>query len=239
MDCPGCGRGLRKSSVLGIDDSWRCDECGGVWVGAWVVNRLADGSGALIIKPNLKSLMVGGSNRCPVDGVLLGTPPGVPSGIAAWVCERCHNWWFTGDEIFRFAAGYKSRAGRVVGQKGAGVFVLPALAVLVLAVGLITSSYLATRPQRIETSARNGIIGFSARDLGKGRVLITFVSEEEVKFIEYKRLPGRGYILYPLEAPTDKNRRIYEVNLDGLEPGRYEARVGGREYYFEVMPSNQ
>lgn len=153
MDCPSCGSELRKSSVTGLDESFRCDTCGGVWMAAWAVNRIAGGE-KIVIRRERKQILVGGGNRCPTDEVSLSTPEDLPYGINAWQCQKCKWWWLAGDEVFRLAEAFAKKRLALARNRRPVAFALPALAALViLLAGLAVALQLVQMRQQVGVPA--------------------------------------------------------------------------------------
>ena len=233
MQCPGCGGELKPAEVVGLDESFRCEKCGGVWAANWVVNNLADGK-ALKIRPGGKSIVALGKNICPKDGVLLDRPAKgtVPEHIAAGVCRKCGWWWFSGDEVFSFAQAYKKKVDyvRVWQRTEWAVYVWPALGVLIMVVGLTASVNLVRERQQASIMAQAPVMDFVATDAGAGRLQVRFKSSRGLESIDYRRQGGGEWAM----ATTVREGDFYVVRLEGLEAGVYEVRVSGAEFFATV-----
>lgn len=157
MKCPSCGEELSGTSAIGTDNSWRCPECGGVWMAAWVVNQVAEGKN-LMLEAAKKEKLVGGKNVCPADGKTeLVRPADSPEGVNCWSCGKCGWWWFDGDEIFEFAHAWIVKRGYIKTwerKEKWPQWVWPAIAVMVLTIGMMAGLALVRIRQQVGVPAK-------------------------------------------------------------------------------------
>jgi len=157
MRCPSCGGKLGGASVVGTDNSWRCSGCGGVWMAPWVVNQIAEGK-EVMIKAEGKEKLTGGKNVCPADGeTILSLPVDSPEGVNCWSCGKCGWWWFDGDAVFEFRQAWEIKRGYAKTWERKAIWpqwVLPALAVLLLAIGMMAGLALVRIRQQVGVPAK-------------------------------------------------------------------------------------
>ncbi len=236
MKCPDCGGEMTHLAVMGLDDSFRCGGCGGVWMAGWVVNRMAqNGADSLVIDRMDKGIMVGGDGNCPTDAMSLLQPSDIPGGINCFKCGKCGWWWFSADEVFKFRDAFQARVNYFSFWKKKSelaAYALPALAVVGLFVGLIGSTVLVGQRQSAETAASVGVKWFNAVNSGVGVVETTFASSIVVSQIEYRVADG---VSEWVSVVVNSETGVYKLRLDNLGVGRYEMRILGKEFDFEVL----
>jgi len=104
MKCPDCKGSLVEVTLSGIDKSFRCFRCGGIWIKDNTLIELSikalEGWKPIVFE---NSILLAGDNRCPLDDIEL--KKFISSKISEnWnvrKCERCMNWWWPTDTLFR------------------------------------------------------------------------------------------------------------------------------------------
>lgn len=233
MLCPGCANEMETLSVLGMDESFRCPNCGGFWVQNWVVNALSEGKPAQPTPMEGKPA-VGGTNSCPTDGWILNSPPRevVPEGFVAGVCNACRNWWLPGNSLFTYAdaakakKSYENQWHKDVWKKTA----FPAL-VMLLAIGAVTGSVVLVRQQqRVKIGAADAIEYLSVVYVVPGGVDIWFKTSTPMPYISYRSVTDLHTYMAPVVIEDGK----YVVHLRELAPGDYIYTLFGRDYQFRI-----
>ncbi len=182
-------------SVLGMDESFRCGSCGGVWTVGWVINSLAEGKGLRIEEAKIK----GGGKKmaekylCPDDGssLLSGEGDGLPQVVEMWKCGKCKHWFLPGNSIFELTKAFEVKAEyRRLWKRGgpATAFVLPVVltAVLILGLGMIVTAI--QNRQQLQSVAASPVTGkISVVYLGDNRAEIRFMTSGEIEIALYKR----------------------------------------------------
>ena len=157
MMCPSCGGELSGTSVIGTDNSWRCSDCGGVWVVPWVVNQIAEGK-ELVIEAGGREKLTGGKNVCPVDTeTMLSRPEDSPEGVNCWSCRKCGWWWFDGGEVFKFRNAWEVKRGYMKTwekKEKWPQWVWPAIAVMLLSIGMMAGLALVKMRQQVGIPAK-------------------------------------------------------------------------------------
>jgi len=104
MTCPDCSGALVEITLSGIDKSFRCFRCGGIWVKDNTLDELSVKAleGWKLIKFD-NSALLAGNNRCPQDGETLKifNNKVIPENWNVRKCEKCHSWWWATDTLFR------------------------------------------------------------------------------------------------------------------------------------------
>ena len=104
MKCPDCSGNLVEVTLSGIDKSFRCFRCGGIWVkdntlGELSIKALEDW------KPIIfeSSILLSGNDRCPQDENMLKAFKNhkVPETWNVRRCDKCSGWWWPTDTLFR------------------------------------------------------------------------------------------------------------------------------------------
>ena len=125
----------------------------------WVVNQIAEGK-ELMIKAGDKEKLTGGKNVCPADGeTILSLPADLPEGVSCWSCQKCGWWWFDGGAVFEFRRAWEVKRGYVKTWERKAIWpqwVLPALAVLLLAIGMMAGLTLVKIRQQVGVPAAGG-----------------------------------------------------------------------------------
>ena len=237
MTCPDCGQNLLETQVTNIDKSYRCENCGGFWVEGWVVNRVAEGQmrELPVVKAEV-SKFEGKSNRCPVDhSALFGdSSDQIPPEVAAVKCSHCGWWWFGADNLFKFKKAHEAKANYLKWWKGGRevtMLALPAVLVLVMAVGLVGGVVSLNRKQSTGVTAAE-VSEYKAEYLGGGNELVRFRTEKELSWVSFRKLTDE--VWGPVEV-VRKDDGWYEISLSGLEEGViYQMQIVGKRYYFNT-----
>lgn len=237
MKCPDCSQGLVETAITNIDKSYRCENCGGFWVEPWVVNRVAEGQ--MRDFPAVKtdvSKYQGKSNKCPIDGGMLygDSSDSVPPEVVAVKCSHCGWWWFGADNLVKFKKAHEAKVSYLKWWKGkreVTMMALPAILVLVLAVGLVGGT-LVVRQQQGKAEAALGASEFRAEYLGDGKVKLRFQTDKDINFVSVRPLTGE--VWGPAEAVKGEDGN-YEVELVGLSEGQvFQVQIAGKRYYFST-----
>jgi len=235
MRCPSCGEEIAKVSILGFDDSLRCQKCGGVWAANWVVNNLATGK-EMRIEPLLtKTETNEGKSTCPQDGTLLMTPAreAVPEDMVILRCDLCGGWWFPGDEIFKFKQAFRDKQAYLRSWRKVNwlTYAWPALVLALMVAGVGGGVWLVREQQRIISQASYGVKDFVVIDYGQGKVEMRFGAGEAVGEIEYRQT--QAYAWHTAKAYETEGG--YKVTLPRLTPGvEYVVRIGSDQFKFKV-----
>ena len=195
MKCPGCTKETAKVSVLGMDESWRCPGCGGVWTVGWVINSLAEGKGLRIEEVKIKNGNKKAADKylCPEDGSLLqkGEGDGLPQVVEMWKCGKCKHWFLPGNSIFELAKAFEVKAEyRRLWKRGGPVtaFVLPVVLTVVMVLGLGMIVAVIQSRQQIQSVAASPVSGkISVVYLGDNRAEIRFMTRGEIETALYRR----------------------------------------------------
>lgn len=123
----------------------------------WVVNQIAEGK-ELTIGALGREKLTGGKNVCPADGeTMLSRPADSPEEVNCWSCARCGWWWFVGDEVFKFKSAWEVKRGYMKTwerKEKWPQWVWPAVAVLLLAVGMMAGLALVKIRQQVGVPAK-------------------------------------------------------------------------------------
>ncbi len=238
MRCPDCGNNLVKTAVVGFDESHRCENCGGVWLTGWVLNRIAQNpeENFTIEKKGVSGAM-GGNGSCPTDGNKLFVPGGeeLPVGVQIQKCNKCGWWWLPDDQIFGLRQAYSLRKDymKVWNSKPRWqALVWPALISVVLTAGLVGGVSLTVQRQQASIGASVGITNWSVTSLGVGTALVNFDSGLGLSSLQYKSQNESTWH----EVPASCQGQKCMATLTGLVPGEeYSVRVLGKEYTFKVQ----
>jgi hypothetical protein len=193
MKCPECGLDLHQVSIIGIDDSFRCGNCGSVRIQGWVINRIAEG-GELKIVPMGKSsgkVVPGRSLACPEDGAWLTMSSGgeLPPDVPVWQCGKCKWWWVPGDNIFDVEHAFDvKREYNRRWKKGNPIsgFALPVVLTMVLTIGLGVA-VMAVRDQFVIQTEAVSLVGKVVVIYNEGKAEIRFVNKGNLGMVAYKR----------------------------------------------------
>ncbi len=194
MKCPDCGHELEKTVVVGLDDSYRCVNCGGVRLQGWVINQVAEGNEIKIPRISSEGVMTasGGSLRCPEDGSWLSTSKDadMPEGLGAWRCEKCNWWWLPGNNLFELADAFgikREYMKKWHRREMVGSLVLPVIfsvvGILILGLGMYAVR-LKTDSTMSRAAALTGKLFVYYVD---GRAEIHFRSGENLQGVSFKR----------------------------------------------------
>jgi len=237
MVCPDCGQLLEETPVTNIDKSFRCKNCGGFWIENWVVNRVAEGQMREL--PEVKTEVakfVGKTNQCPVDSSPLfgDNSSQIPPEVTAEKCSHCGWWWFPADNIFKFKKAYEAKTNYLKWWKGhreVTMLAIPAILVLVMAVGLSLGVYNLTHTQGTGVIAAS-VTEFRAEYLGGGVEVVRFKTGETISFVSFRKLADEVW------GPTElskTNDGWYETRLQGLDEDQiYQMQIAGKRFYFKT-----
>lgn len=242
MKCPDCGNTLVKTAVVGFDESFRCESCGGVWMTGWVINRIAQVSEEKFVierknAPPAGGGATGGNGTCPTDGSKLFIPGGeeLPSQVTIRKCNKCGWWWLPDDQVFELQRAYSLRRDYMQTWNTKPrwqTMVWPAIISLVLTIGLVGGVGLVARRQQASIGATVGISNWSVTYLGGGKALVNFDSGLSVSVLQYKNKSQENW----LEVPAICQGSKCTATLTGLTTGEeYRVRVLGKEYTFKVQ----
>ena len=115
MYCPDCKGSLVGVTLSGIDKSFRCFRCGGIWVKDTTLKELsikALEDWKPIVFEN--SILLAGVNRCPQDNEIQldkFVSKKVPETWNVRKCERCMGWWWPTDTLFRVKNVVENNSG--------------------------------------------------------------------------------------------------------------------------------
>jgi hypothetical protein len=238
MHCPDCGKDLVKTAVVGFDESFRCENCGGTFLTGWVVNRIAQQpeENYVIQRKNIKGVY-GGNNCCPTDSEKLAIAGGdeLPSQVVIKKCNKCSWWWFPDDQIFELQSAYLLK--REYLQKwhpkvSWQTLVLPALISLFLTIGLVGGVSLVSKQQQINIGATVGIRNWTVTNMGSGVAEVSFKSGLPVAGLQYKNNKEANWRESGVECMDD----LCRAQLKNLTEGeQYVVRILGKEYTFKVQ----
>lgn len=237
LKCPDCAGFMESVSISGLDESFRCFKCGGIWARPKTVNRLFTEELAKWRPTQVDPAILGfGDHMCPTDGVELKLFSGhqVPKDLPVWRCGKCQWWWWPGDSLFKFKPWQEERVqkARAAGvMAGLAAFMLPLVGLVVLISGLGVGLSLVGRRQQAAVPASAGVREFAAVYIGSGEEIVSFRSEASVGGIEYRTVGEEEWNDLPATAVGS----LYRVSLKNLaEGGSYEVRILDKEYQFEA-----
>jgi hypothetical protein len=238
MKCPDCGQELAEISVTGFDKSRRCENCGGVFLEGWVVNRVAEGQMKQLpeVKANIEKFE-GKTNQCPADKTpLFGyTGDDVPPEVLALKCSHCGWWWFPMTNLWKFKRAYEAKSNYLKfwrKKSDMAVFALPVLIVVVLAVTLGITVANITRQQTVGTRASAGAEEFRAAYLGDGREEVRFKVDKLPNLVLVKRLQDDVWGPVEVEVAGEGWYRVMLNDID--ESSVYQMQIAGIRYYFKA-----
>lgn len=233
MNCPSCSGKLNTVSVIGFDDSLRCDKCGGVFVANWVVNNLAEGK-EVNIQPTNGKLDGGGSLKCPLDEALLSgvSEEVAPHGVRSMKCSVCGGWWFELNGIFDFAKAYKLKSDYLQTWKKTDFMNLawPALVLVLLVGGVFGGVYLVRQEQQTTIIASYGIFDLTIIKLDRDEIEVRFKSKNRVDYVEYRMVGELDWMLVPVKTEGE----YLVAGVDAMETGQYEIKVGDTTRVIEI-----
>lgn len=222
MKCPGDGGEMKKIAVVGIDDSFRCEKCGGVWVEGWVINSMAEGKELRITRYDIRDTIKDvGQLICPEDGSKLGLGSGggtLPEGIVMYKCYKCRKWWLPGEAIFELADAFAVRKEYMKSWKkksDLSVFTLPVIltAVLILGLGMIIRQV--QLRQMLLTQAAV-VRSTDVRYLGEGRAEVKMMVNGDLGVVEYRLEGEREW----QQAATVSQGQWQVAVITGVTPGQ-------------------
>lgn len=215
MKCPECGNELHGVSLVGLDDSTRCGQCGGSRIPGWVINKIAEGNELKItpIGRSAESSVPGKSVLCPEDGtpMNIANETELPPDVYVWQCSKCKWWWVPGDNIFDIKQAFEVKREYMRRWKKKNPitsFALPVVLTMLLTVGL-SVGVLAIRDRVGVTSQAAGVskVVVSYQDGGKAEV--RFRTNGDVGVVAYKRESDAEWIT--ATVVTQGDWRMIEV----------------------------
>lgn len=182
MKCPDCSGMLVDITLTGIDKSFRCFTCGGMWVMAKTVNGLpAEDLSSQWKKINIDETRIGaGDDACPYDQTKLEKYEGslVPAEFKVRQCPTCHWWWFPGDTLFKFKPLQEKRVSDQAKVKPLLPMLMAALIPLMSLALLITGGIVGVRllggEQKVEVAASGRLKDVSGLVFENGSAIISF-----------------------------------------------------------------
>lgn len=229
MKCPDCGGFLVEVSLGGIDQSFRCFTCGGVFLHGKTANGLPESAlnnwNSIAVDPELLKM---GENTCPRDNSKLETyaGEGVPEDIIVRRCNQCKWWWFPTDTLFRFKPAQAARQRHMKAMGMAATLAAIALPLMVLTV-IVGATF--TR-QQVNISAGAGVTNFAATYLGNGEEVVSFTSGSDIDTIVIRKSNGAW-----TDLPVAKKGNNYSVEISQLDEGEsYELVIAGKIFKFQT-----
>lgn len=216
-------------SFEGIEKSYRCFTCGGVFL----YDRTSNGLPGTAVKKWTsivanKEIMKHGDNCCPRDGtkLLLGIGEEVPVELGARKCEMCKWWWFPLDTLSK----YKPKKSVTIRRTGpwamAGAIAsitLPLMFLTVLVGAMMTR-------QQFTTSAGAGVSNYTATYMGGGQESISFTSYSQISQIVIRKNDGTW-----TDLPVNRKGNLYSLGIGGLQEGiNYEIIIAGKIFKFQT-----
>jgi len=238
MKCPDCAGPLVEITLSGIDKTRRCFRCGGVWLRSSSADELPIGAleGWKPIKFD-ETILLAGDNRCPQDGVNLTAleNPGISREWNVRRCERCKNWWWPADTLFKLKTasgevGNYVRIGRVM--KNLGVIMSVVITGIILGGGLLVGTGLVKIGQRVTVPAEGSVANFSAAYIGNGVAVMAFRSDIRLDSVLVRQFGVGNW----QGAKLDLANGQYISRITGLEEGqKYEVKIGKEIFVFETI----
>ena len=192
MKCVDCQGELTKISITGVDESWRCGNCGGIQVAGWVINKLAEKGELGIDRIDSKPETGDHKYACLTDGekMVREESEELPVGVAIYKCEKCKNRWLPGNSVFDLAEAFKVKNEYQQRWKKRSSwigFVLPVVLTVVLTVGLVGAVAGIGQRLGIGTRAATVVGRVSVLYSQEGKAEVRFRSAEPVGVVSYKR----------------------------------------------------
>jgi len=220
VKCPTDGEEMKQCQVVGIDNSLRCEKCGGCWVEGWVINSLAEGKEIKINSYQEAEIFGEGEVRCPEDASKMGIGGGndLPEGVNAWKCEKCKKWWLPGNSIFDLAAAFAVKKEYLKTWKrrsDTSVYALPVILTLVMVFGMgviLRQIHLRQLWQTQAAIVRNSTV----RYLGESKAEIKMLVSGDLGVVEY-RLEGEPDWE---QAPVVSQGEWQVAVIEGIQPGQ-------------------
>lgn len=221
MNCPDCGGNLKPTGIVGVDNSFRCEKCGGVRVMGWVINKISE-DGLLKISPmkvNMFNESSGNMPVCPEDKLVMVGQSGeeLPPEVPVWKCGKCGWWWLPGDTVFELGAAYdvkREYAKRWKKPSPFKTFAMPVVLSVLLFAGLAVGNRVVRR-NNLTRSLDTGVEQLSVRYKAGGRAEVKFTSRVEVGTIVYRIQDDQQWQM----AAVVKQGEMSVVELDGVSPG--------------------
>jgi hypothetical protein len=222
VKCPDCGLVLVKTAVVGLDDSYRCGNCGGVWVKAWVINEIAGEpyNDLKISKLGHEPLKNTDKPKCPADGEWLALSQGdtLPPDITIWECGKCKCRWLPSDSVFDLASAFRVKAEfnkRWRKTEPVTSFALPVVLTVVLALGLGVAVVSVRKQQDVNISAGSAVVGKpTVIFMGEGKAEIRFKTAGDLQTALVKRQGDSEWLpIYVLDEGAWKALRVDGINL--------------------------
>jgi len=221
VKCPECGLDLHKVSILGIDDSFRCANCGSIRMAGWVINRIAEGE-ELKVVPTGKAggkTAPGRSLACPEDGGWMVESSGgeLPPDVPVWQCGKCKWWWVPGDNVFDLKHAFEvKREYNQRWRKGSPItgFALPVVLTMILTIGLGMAVMSVRDRTLIQTQAESNIEQVVVI-YSNGKAEVRFISKGDPGVVAYKRQTDTEWI----QVSPVKIAEWSRFEVDGVTPG--------------------
>jgi len=223
VKCPDCGMVLVKTVVVGLDDSYRCGNCGGVWVKAWVINAMAGEpyNELKIAGLGRESVKNPDNPKCPTDNSWLvsGSGETLPPDIPMWQCGKCKCWWLPGDSVFDLADAFRIKAEFTKRwRKNSPVtsMALPVVLTVILVVGLGIAVMMVRNQQQVQVSA--GTVVTQNPELvmiDNGRAEIRFKTAGDLQAALIKR--DTDILWTPAYVMNEGEWKV--IMADGVKPG--------------------
>jgi hypothetical protein len=230
MKCPDCAGLLMDVTLTGIDKSYRCFNCGGVWAIAKTVNGLPaeDQSGQwqrIEVDPErLKT----GDNRCPNDQTELEYYKGglIPAEFKVRQCPVCHWWWWPTDSLFNFKPLQEARKKEKAKVRQLMPMMMAALVPLLSLVLLITGGVVGVRllgqQQQVKVAAAQRLSEVAGIKFENGDATVTFVYAGEVKTAQVFLTDESKWVPVTVEK-MEQNR--YQISFGKTLAGGEEVRI--------------
>lgn len=235
MKCPDCGSILTELSIQ-EHVLHRCFKCGGFWVDSGTANMIK--SEDLVQWRRIGSLSPmfssGGKGLCPADNSKLERFVGyeMPPNLPVKRCDRCGKWWFPADTLFNYKPAAQASIDAL---KRWGLtplvrsYLLPAVTVIMMAVGTAVGVNLVHLRQQAQIAASIGLTRFSANYTGLGAEMILFKAEKPVTAVRYQLSSGGEWKNVSVELIAG----YYVGKITGLAEGKnYTVSVMGKEFDF-------
>lgn len=221
MVCPDCGGKLIKIGIVGVDNSFRCEKCGGVWVMGWVINQIAEDGQLKIFPKGSTAVQIAGGKMpmCPEDQLVMSGQSGeeLPPELPVWKCGKCGWWWLPGDTVFELKAAYDAKreyAKRWKKPSPFKTFALPVILSVLFIVGLVVGNKAMQQRSLIKSQAA-GIDQLTVMYKESGRAEVKFVSRVNIETIVYRLQDAQQWQM----ATVVKQGDVSVVEIEGVSPG--------------------
>lgn len=116
MHCPDCKGTLIDITLTGIDKSYRCFRCGGIWVKDNTLSELSIKALEDWRPIKFENLdLTAGVNLCPEDQIDLNKFKSnkISENWNVRNCDKCKGWWWPTDTLFRVKDVVENNSGYV------------------------------------------------------------------------------------------------------------------------------